>query len=130
MNNNNLDTFRILFLVKGILTLIGSLLFIFYACFGFFFQNTMEQIPDNDAEVVSNFGFIFVIIGGIGFLLTLTLGILTIKASKDIKAQNNYTFIFAMAIINCFTGILGILLGIFTIIELNKPEVKALFDKE
>jgi len=38
MNNskNNLSTFRILFLIKGILTLFVALVFIFYAAIGVF----------------------------------------------------------------------------------------------
>jgi len=57
------------------------------------------------------------------------MGILTLFASKYLKEIKNYNFIFVVAILNCLTGILGIVLGIFTIIELNKPDVKALFNK-
>lgn len=124
---NNLSTFRILFLVKGILTLCFSLFFILYAGMGHFFGSLTDFNHNN--EVPFNPGIIFIIIGGIGFLICLAIGILTLLASKYIKETKNYNFIFAISIINCLTGILGILLGVFTLIELNKPEVKKLFEK-
>jgi hypothetical protein len=126
--SNNLDTFKTLFLVKGILTLCFSLFFIFYGCIGFIFTSIIENNETN-TELPFNFGWVFVVFGSIGLLLCITLGILTLLASKYIKDIKNYNFIFAISIINCITGILGIVLGIFTIIELTKPDVKKLFNK-
>ena len=127
MPNNNLHTFRILFLVYGILTLAFSLFFLVYAGFGFFIQDIVEEGSNNDLPF--NPFKIIVIIGAIGFSFAVITGILTIVASNYIKALKNYNFVFAMAIVNCLTGILGILLGVFTLIELSKPETKALFDE-
>ncbi|EDP69467.1 hypothetical protein FBALC1_05228 [Flavobacteriales bacterium ALC-1] len=124
---NNLGTFKILYLVKGILTLCFSLFFMLYAGMGFFFGAAMELDPTNDAPF--NPGIIFIIIGVIGIIFCVTLGVLTLLVSKYIKERRNYNFIFAMAIVNCLTGVLGILLGVFTLIELNKIEVKQLFRK-
>jgi hypothetical protein len=76
-----------------------------------------------------NPAIIFFIIGGVGFVIASVMGVLTLLASKYINEVRNYNFIFVVAILNCLTGILGILLGIFTIIELNKPHVKAFFNK-
>ncbi|OEJ98933.1 hypothetical protein A8C32_07020 [Flavivirga aquatica] len=128
MKPNNLDTFKTLFLVKGILTLAFSLFFIFYAGMGLFFSTIIEASDKlNDAPF--NLGIIFVIIGVIGIIICVTLGVLTLIASKYIKHRKNYTFIFVISIINCLTGILGILLGVFSLIELTKPEIKELFNK-
>jgi len=131
MNNlsNNVNTFRILFLVKGILTILFSLLPLAYALFGVFIGSWDEFSPVKN-ELPFNPGIIFVIIGGMGFVFLMTLGILTLLASKYLNEYKNYTFIFVIAILNCFTGVLGILLGVFTIIELNKPHIRELFEKE
>lgn len=126
---NNLNTFRLLYLIKGILTLCFSLFFVIYAAMGLFFA----RIPEFTGEpnpFPFNPGVIFLIVGVIGFLTSITMGVLTLLVSKYLKEQRNYTFIFVMAVLNCITGVLGILLGVFTIIELNKPEVKELFGKE
>lgn len=125
MENNNLGTYRILFLVKGILTLVFSLFFVFYAMFGVFFSDIIEQ--DMDENMPFNPASIFFIIGIIGIVVCVIFGILTILASSYINKRKNYNFIFVVAILNCLTGVLGILLGVFSLIELNKPEVKALF---
>lgn len=130
MNNssNNLNLFQTLFLIKGIMTLLFSLLFIVYAFIGGFLGNIFEA--PNDANPISfNPGIIFIIIGSIGFIISLVMGILTLLASKYLKEIKNYNFIFVVAVLNCLTGILGIVLCIFTIIELNKPLVKELFNK-
>lgn len=127
-STNNLNTFHILYLIKGILTLFFSLFFIAYAAFGGFMGKMIEADAEN--ALPFNPGIIFMVVGIIGFVLCLVVGILTLFAAKFIKEQKNYTFIFVIAILNCLSGMLGIILGVFTLVELNKPEVKALFDKK
>ncbi|PCJ28600.1 MAG: hypothetical protein COA97_01260 [Flavobacteriales bacterium] len=75
-----------------------------------------------------NPGYIFLIIGIIGFVFSITLGTLALIASKYLKEQRNYNFIYVVALVNALTGVLGILLAVFTLIELSKPEVKKLFN--
>lgn len=128
-NKNNLDLFKTLFLVKGILTLCFSLFFLAYASIGATFMK-LAVFPTQEEQLPFDPSIIFIIIGSIGFVFTITLGILTLLTSKFIRLRKKYNYIFVLAILNCFTGILGILLGIFTIIELNKPEVKELFGKK
>lgn len=94
-----------------------------------FFIGTMAEHSDANNELPFNFGWIFIIIGGIGLIFCITFGVLTLLASKYLKEVKNYNFIFAIAIVNCLTGVLGILLGVFTLVELTKPEVKQLFNK-
>ena len=126
---NHLDTYKLLFLIKGILTLCFSIFFVIYAIFGFFIvevadsQQQMQEIPFNP-------GYIFLIIGAVGFVFSVTFGILAIITSKYLKERRNYNFIFVVAIINGLTGMLGILLAVFTLIEISKPEVKELFEKK
>ncbi len=122
--HHNLDTFKILFIIKGILTLCFSLFPIFYIFLGSFIFT--RQAPDDGAQVV---GMIMVVIGILIFLLLLAVGIVSIMAGNYLGRKTHYTFIFVVSIINCFTGILGIVLGIFTLIELNKPYVRQLFGK-
>ena len=130
MNNttNNLYSFRILFLIKGILTLCFSLLFLVYGFMGFFMSN-LDEFQSQSDELPFNPAIILMVIGAIGFIFAVVIGVLTILAAKYIKEHKNYIFIFAISIVNALTGILGILLAVFTIIELNKPEIKKLFDK-
>lgn len=131
MNNvaNNLNTFKILFLIKGILTLCFSLFFLFYAGLGVFFSR-IPEFANNAEPMPFNPGDIFFYIGVVGFVITVVLGTLTIIASNYIDKKQNYTFVFVVAIVNVLTGVLGILLAVFTLIELTKPAVKELFGKK
>lgn len=128
---HNLDNFPTFFLVKGILTFAAALFFLFYAGIGVFFGVMLEFAEDVDKANLPPFnpGIVFIIIGVIGFVLALIFGMLTLRAGKCIKARKNHQFIFVIAVLQCFTGVIGILLGVFTIIELQKPEVKALFEE-
>lgn len=125
---NNLYSFRILFLIKGILTLCFSLLFLVYGLMGVFLSN-VDDFQSQSDELPFNPAIILMVIGAIGFIFAVAIGTLTLLAGKYIKEHKNYTFIFTIAIVNALTGVLGILLAVFTLIELNKPEVKKLFEK-
>ncbi len=74
------------------------------------------------------FGWMFTVLGGIGVLLGWTIGGLTIYAGRCLAARQKYTFIFVMAILNCMSVPVGTALGVFTLIVINRPSVKALFD--
>lgn len=124
-SGHNLDTFRILFIIKGILSLMISFLPFLYILFGVFLFGSEPQHTGEQGIA----GIIIMSVGSFIFFFLVALGILTLLAGKFLGERRRYDFIFVMAIINCFTGILGILLGIFTLLELGKPEVKRLFGK-
>jgi hypothetical protein len=122
---DNMDTFATLHLVKGILTILFSLFFLLYIFLG---AAMNLSVFDQDPHMPFNPSIIIMTIGTVGFIITVSIGILTLLAAKYIKERRNYNFIFAIAILNCLAGVLGILLGIFTILDLNKPHVKAQFE--
>jgi hypothetical protein len=128
---HNLDLLRILYIVKACFNFLGALFFAGYAVFGSLFFNMMGDVPSaNHSEPFpSPLSWIFILIGAIGMIICLVYGILTLLAAKRIKERRSYTFILVVGILNCFTGMLGIALGVFSIVELNKPDVKALFQR-
>lgn len=69
-----------------------------------------------------------VIFGIIGFVILLVAGILNIMSSRNFREARGRSLIFATAVVNCFTGVLGIVLAIFTFIELGKTDVRRAFD--
>jgi hypothetical protein len=126
--HNNLSTFRILFLIKGILTLCFSFIFLIYAGIGAIFSK-LPELTNNNESMLFNAGEVFLFLGTIGFVITVTIGVLTIITSNYINKQKNHRFVFVIALVNAITGVLGILLAIFTLIEITKPEIKELFTK-
>jgi len=128
---NNLSTFRTfrtLFLVYGILLILGSIFCLFYAAFGLFFL-TAEAPELNDPEMF-NPGSIFLVVGLIAFVVVALFGVLALLSSKYIKQRKKHQFVFVTSILMCLTGLLGILLGVFALIELSKADVKELFGKQ
>ena len=124
---NNLNTFKILFVIKGIFNLFGAL---FFAGYGFFINYIFSNVHQSDLETTPfDVGTFIGIFSGIGFVVMLVFGILTLMTAKYLGEARKHTFITVVSILNCFTGILGILLGVFTLIEINKPHVKPLFEK-
>lgn len=72
-------------------------------------------------------GAIFMFVGGGAVLLGWTLAALTALAGKRITQRTGHTFIFVMAILNCLSMPFGTALGVFTIVVISRPSVKALF---
>ena len=90
MKQNNLNTFRILFLIKGIFAILGSLGALLYAFFGMFM---FTEIAKHEENMPFNPGVIFLVIGVFGFLILLTMGILNLMASKRLNEIRGYQFI-------------------------------------
>lgn len=64
---------------------------------------------------------LFLIVGG------LTAAGLTAFAGRSLALHRRHTFCLVMAAVNCMFLPFGTVLGVFTIIALQKPEVKRLF---
>lgn len=127
VKHNNLETFRVLHIIKGVLSFLTSLFFLIYVGFGSLMTGI---ISSQETDVPFNPGIAIIVIGGIGFMFYIALGICNLVAANNLKKTKNYNFVFGMAIVNCISGVLGILLGVFTLIELTKPHVKQLFGRE
>ncbi|MGB5941550.1 MAG: hypothetical protein WBG71_01585 [Leeuwenhoekiella sp.] len=123
---NNLQTFRILFIVKGVLNLLLALFFLGFA--GFFSFIASDIAHNTPSDMPFNPLTFFGVFWGIGFALSVVFAILTFMAAKYLGEARKHTFIIVIAVLNCLSGIIGIVLGIFTIIEITKPEVRALFE--
>ena len=72
-------------------------------------------------------GLLFIIIGGFIILLGWTLGGIIIVTGRSIAQRKRYTFCFVIACIECLFMPVGTVLGVFTILVLNRPSVKQLF---
>jgi len=74
------------------------------------------------------FGYFFI---GLGAFLLVWRGVyafLMFHAGKSLRRQKRWKFVFIMAIVDCVLGGMpGIVLGVFTLIVLNRPSVKELF---
>ncbi len=72
-------------------------------------------------------GWIFVAIGIVMMLFIWAFAVGYYLAGRWISERRNRTFCFVMGCISCLSVPLGTALGIFTIIVLQRPSVRALF---
>jgi hypothetical protein len=74
-------------------------------------------------------GWLFVVIGGLFFLIGQACAICVILSGRFIANRKNYMFSFVMACLLCACFPFGTLLGVFTIVLLTKEPVKALYGR-
>lgn len=73
------------------------------------------------------FGWMMLIMGSVFILLGWSFAVMLILTGRWLSARKNHTFCFVVACIHCISVPLGTLVGVFTIIVLSRPSVKALF---
>lgn len=81
--------------------------------------------PTDDGRM---FGWIFIVIGGLVILCGLTLGAFIAYAGRCLAAHRRHTLCMVVAALSCLCMPLGTVLGVFTLVVLLRPSVKAAFD--
>jgi hypothetical protein len=122
----HLKILSILHYVWGGLTACFSCLGMFYAAFGVVAVFASAQHQGGPPAVV---GGALVFMGILVVLLAGTVGGLTIWAGRCLAQRKRYTFCFVMACLSCLSVPLGTALGVFTIIVLQRPTVKVMFEQ-
>ena len=74
-------------------------------------------------------GWIFVIFAGVFMVLGWTLALMMLWSGRCLSRRRHYSFCFVLACLGCLFMPFGTVLGVFTIIVLVRPAVKALFDQ-
>lgn len=122
---NNLETLAILHYVWGGLKIFASLFILIYVLMGIGMVAGGVYEGDFGMQFA---GGMFLVFGGISFLLVVAIGILNILCGRYLQQKKNRVFCIVMSALACMNAPLGTLLGIFTIIEIEKPEIKAMFE--
>jgi hypothetical protein len=84
--------------------------------------------PNNQAHPEKFVGLLFVVMGGMFVLLGWAFAACVAYAGRCLGQRRNYTFCMVMAGVACLFMPFGTILGVFTIIVLVRPSVKALFN--
>jgi len=90
-----------------------------------FAPHSMSNKPGDEPPAFV--GWLFAVFGVGMFLLGLAFALCIILAGRFINRRKRYWFSFVMACIECCIFPFGTALGVFTIIVLVRPSVKALF---
>ncbi len=67
--------------------------------------------------------------GVCGLVLSWVWSYMLCRAGMSLLQNKRWTFCFVMAILLCLNPPLGTILGVFTIVVLNRPSVKELFGR-
>jgi hypothetical protein len=120
--------------IWGALSLIGGLfLGAYFVVIGVVLMTSPPSSSSTEESGSTSIaGGVVIGIGVVVFLIVVVYGVLTLMAGgKYRKHQGGYWFLFILAIITLVIGgIPGIVLGIFSLIVLSRPAVKALFKGE
>lgn len=72
-------------------------------------------------------GIMFVAVGGSISIFVWTVALLKAFAGRSLSKHKRYGYCYAIACLECLQMPMGTALGIFTIVVLNRPSVKAMF---
>ncbi|WP_313460335.1 hypothetical protein [Stenotrophomonas sp.] len=88
-------------------------------------MNDANGNPADDGRMV---GWVFVALGGLFILGGLTLAGFTVYAGRCLSARRRHTLCLVVAAFLCMFMPFGTVLGVFTLVVLLRPSVKAAFD--
>lgn len=108
--------------IYGIVNVFVTYLFYETIYFGFdAYRKTMEQTkPDHQVELELGFGLVIFLVG-VAILFCIIL------AGQSLSRHESYEFCMMVAIFECLLIPLGTIIGIWTILVLRRPSVRALF---
>ncbi len=82
-----------------------------------------------DAEMLEMMAWLWGIIGGLGALFFLAVAVCSFLAGRFLASRRHPVFLMVVAGIECLIFPLGTGLGVFTILVMQRPSVRALFGR-
>lgn len=123
---NNLELISTFHYVWGGLKLFAALFVLIYVILGA--GMLVGGTQTGEVELMMT-GGIFLVVGLFGTLIVVALGIMSILCGKYLREHRNRMFCLVMSGLACANAPLGTILGIFTILEIEKPEIKKEFEE-
>ncbi|MBC8104282.1 MAG: hypothetical protein H7Z41_17030 [Cytophagales bacterium] len=126
-DESQLQTLSILYYVMGVFSVLGVLTALLYVAIGIFGLNAPPSPGDSPSSNLIA-GGILIGMGALGAILATILTVYTFKAAKCIAQRRRYNLIFILAILKLLNFPIGTAVGIFALVVLSRPSVKALFE--
>ena len=136
-DENNLRLLSIFHYVAGGLIAVFSSIFIFHIVLGarmlaepagLFAPQSMSDGADFPGGPPS-LGYVFLGAGSVALLVGWTTALLTVLAGRSLAQRRRHVFCTVVAALSCLWMPFGTLLGVFTLVVLTKPQVKAMFKR-
>lgn len=106
-----------------------SCIFIIHVTFGLVMIIAPQVFGHGSDQPPAFMGLVIVILFSCMILMGWTFAALTLIAGRCIARRRHWTFCFVWACVQCISVPFGTVLGVFTILVLNRASVKALFDQ-
>jgi hypothetical protein len=130
MNNEdvkNLDLLSLFHYVLGIITALFSCIPFVHVFIGLaIVSGKMFAETDGSAPPLA-FGWIFVIMGSVFILIGWGIAICMLIAGRKLKMRKSRIFCMVVAGVECMFMPFGTVLGVFTLVGLNKESIKEMF---
>lgn len=126
-DDEHLKLLSILYYVWGGLTACGACFGSIYAIAGGVFMAAAAQGPGQNTPPPPWLGALLIVLGGVIAFIAIVFSVLNILTGRFLAQRQRHTFCFVMGALSCLSFPLGTALGIFTIIVLQRPSVKARF---
>lgn len=126
-DQEHLDLLGIFHYVVAALAALFSCFPLIHLVLGFsMMSGGLGEPSDSDTRL---FGLFFVAFASIFILLGWTFAVCTALAGRYLRKRTHYMFCLVMAGVECIFVPFGTVLGVFTIIVLQRPSVKHLFGR-
>jgi hypothetical protein len=131
--NDDVQHLRLLvigYYITAAITALFACFPLIYFAIGLLFLLYLPPLPDGERFPSEMFGLIFALIGGASVLVGWAFAACILAAGRSIAARKRHAFCMVVAAVSCAFFPLGTLLGVFTILVLLRPSVKAMFSQQ
>ena len=130
LDNEHLRLLSIFHYIKGGISGLFACIPIIHVVLGLVMIIAPQVFGQGKDQPPAFIGWLFVIIGSCIILLGWTFAALTLVAGRCVAQRRHRTFCFVWACVQCISVPFGTVLGVFTILVLNRGPVKALFNQQ
>lgn len=126
-DDEQLELLAIFHYVAAGITALLSLLPLVQLAFGLTFLARVPRAPRGEEIFAAMFGWFFVLVAAVAVACGLALAACLAVAGRSLAARQRHTFCVAVAAVACVMVPFGTLLGIFSLLVLTRPSVRARF---
>jgi hypothetical protein len=126
-DNDHLRLLAIFHYIVSALTALFACIPIIHLVIGLFLILAPQKLGNGNNQPPAFLGWLFVGLASFFILAGWTFAVLVLIAGRFIARRKHFQFCFVMACVECMLMPFGTVLGVFTILVLNRPTVEELF---
>ena len=127
-DRQHLQLLSIFHYVVAVVAGLFSLLPVLHLVLGLAMVGEVAREGGDDAAIGLAMGWMFVVMAGLFIVAGLTYAVCLFLAGRFLGERSHYTFCLVMAAVSCIFVPIGTVLGVFTLIVLMRPPIRAAFE--